>query len=91
MSKLINVLIISTFLILISIVYLYHEHQSKREAELQICSNTRLTKYIETEKKYWASAENPYRDPCSDNGDTKVCATLQMLMLQECVIEMDRR
>ena len=47
--------------------------------------NYKLTQYIETEKKYWANAENPYRDPCGDNSDTKVCATLRMLMLQECV------
>ena len=91
MSKLINVLIISTFLGLTAIVYLYHENQRKREAELQICSDTKLTQFIETEKKYWANAENPYRDPCGNNGVTKVCATLQMLKLQECVIEMDKR
>jgi hypothetical protein len=71
-------------------VYLYHEHQRKREAELQICSDTKLTQYIEIEKRYWANAENPYLDPCRVNGDAKVCATLKMLMLQECVIQMDK-
>jgi hypothetical protein len=90
-SKLINVLIISTFLALTVGIYLYHKVQSKREAELQICSDTKLTQYIEIEKKYWANAENPYRDPCGDNGNPKVCATLRTLMLQECVIEMDKR
>jgi hypothetical protein len=88
MSKLVNVLIILTSIALTTIVYWYHENQRKREAELQICSDSKLTQYIESEKRYWANAEKPYRNPCGDNGDTKVCATLKMLMVQECVSEM---
>ena len=90
MSKLVSVLIMLTAMALTTSIYLYHEHQRKREAELQICSDTKLTQYIESEKRYWANAQNPYRDPCRDNGDAKVCATLKMLMLQECVIQMDK-